>query len=194
MGLDISCRLDENGNLEFTTVGRWVSLNYIMARANWSSDGEITKIIKRKVRNAIRDISIWYDTGYQIVLRYNSRLDDHNCVMMPKFFTDAIKLNYEKNARGKYIKNADGSKIVEFEGFIPDDDKRYSGGTNFVPDNSLKHNTYVMTYERINLNWSVKAEKYAERTALPGEGDELGIPKTGRAPAKRAKVLRKPGV
>lgn len=190
MDLKITARLDENGNLEFTTIGRWVSLNFIMTTANWSSDGHITDIIKRKVQDAIRGIDLWYDTGYRIVLRYNSRMDDHNTVMMPKFFTDCIQTAYEKNNRQQYIMDpVTGGKILKFKGFIPNDDKRYSGGTNLIPDNTLKHNTYIMTYERIVLNW--KPVKNAKRVSLEKKGDELGGAEGGGVAPKRVKVLRK---
>lgn len=143
--LDITCRVTEENNLEFTTRGRWVSLNFVMARAHWASDTDVVSIIKRKVRQAVKDIDIWI-TRYRIEIRYNSKLDDHNCVMMPKYFTDAIKFNYEKTSRGRYVAGAGGEKIIEFKGLIPDDDKRYSRGTSFFPDESLPHNTYIMTY------------------------------------------------
>ncbi len=143
--LKITCRITPENNIEFTTLGRWVSLNFVMARAHWASDTDVVAIIKRKVRSAVKDIDIWV-TRYRIEIRYNSKLDDHNCVMMPKYFTDAIKFNYEKTNKGRYVANAGGEKIVEFKGLIPDDDKRYSRGTSFFPDESLPHNTYIMTY------------------------------------------------
>jgi hypothetical protein len=140
----------KDGSLVFTTKGRWISLNDIISKAHWISDTDVAKAVKKKVREAIRGIDLKL-TKFRIVIRYNSKLDDHNVVMMPKYFTDAIKRNYEKYSSGKYVyKNQETKeKILEFEGIIEDDDKRYSRGTHLIPDETLPHNTYIMTYESV---------------------------------------------
>lgn len=143
----------KDGSLVFTTKGRWISLNDIISKAHWISDNDVAKAVKRKVREAIHGIDLKL-TKFRIVIRYNSKLDDHNVVMMPKYFTDAIKRNYEKYSSGKYVMqnigpDGKGDKILEFEGIIEDDDKRYSRGTYLIPDENLPHNTYIMTYESV---------------------------------------------
>lgn len=143
----------KDGSLVFTTKGRWISLNDIISKAHWISDTEVAKAVKKKVREAVRGIDLKL-TKFRIVIHYNSKLDDHNVVMMPKYFTDAIKRNYEKYSSGKYVlqnirPDGTGDRILEFEGIIDDDDKRYSRGTYLIPDETLPYNTYVMTYESV---------------------------------------------
>lgn len=146
--LDITAEIIDDC-LVFTTRGRWVSLNFIMSKPHWAEDIGIKDIVKTKVRQALLGKDIWMDT-YQIELRYNSRLDDHNTVMMPKYFTDAIKRNVLKNNKGQLIVDTEGKRIVEYEGVLYDDNKKYGKGTHIVPDTSLKHDTYILTYRKLS--------------------------------------------
>lgn len=141
----VSARVTPGGSLEFTTSGRWISLNFIMTKTHWLKDSGIKQKIREKVRSAISGFDIKIDSFY-IVLRYNSKLDDHNTVMMPKYFTDSIKHNWLKNKNGRIMADASGNRIVEFEGVITEDNKDISRGTLLIVDKSLPYNTYILTY------------------------------------------------
>lgn len=135
----------EDGILEFTTRGRWISLNFIMTKSHWAKDSGIKEITKKKVREAVKGLNAKL-SDFVIVLRYNSRLDDHNTVMMPKYFTDSIKHNWLKNNNGRILVDAQGKRIVEYEGIITEDNKNFSKGTLLIPDATLPHDTYIMKY------------------------------------------------
>lgn len=143
--ISISARVTPDGALEFTTTGRWISLNFIMSKPHWAKDSGIKEKVRDLVRRAVSNLDIKIDSFF-IVLRYNSRLDDHNTVMMPKYFTDSIKHNWATNDRGRILVDEKGQRIVEFEGIISEDNKSISKGTLLIPDESLPHNTYIMTY------------------------------------------------
>lgn len=143
--ISVTARVTPSGGLEFTTTGRWISLNFIMSKPHWAKDSGIKERVKDLVRKAVHGLDIKLDSFY-IILRYNSRLDDHNTVMMPKYFTDSIKHNWATNDNGRILIDASGNRIVEYEGIISEDNKSISKGTLLIVDESLPHNTYVMTY------------------------------------------------
>lgn len=143
-------------SITFTTRGRWISLNDIISKAHYMSEKEIKKIVTQKVRDSVKDINIKIKF-FRIILRYNAKLDDHNTVMMPKYFTDAIKFSYLKIG-GRYVidQNSEDPKkrAIEYDGIIIDDDKRYSKGTFLIPDESLPVNTFLLTYQSVEKNYS----------------------------------------
>lgn len=120
------------------------------------SEKGIKDIVTQKVRESVKGISLKIK-AFRIILRYNAKLDDHNTVMMPKYFTDAIKFSYLK-VGGRYVidqKSDDPKKrAVEYDGIITDDDKRYSKGTFLIPDESLPTNTFVLTYQSVPVDYS----------------------------------------
>lgn len=135
--------------LVFVTEGRWLSLNFIISQPHWSDSSPIKKIIERKVQEAVLGLNMWFES-YRIELSYNSRLDDHNCVMMPKIFTDSIKKSYAKNRNKELIVDKDKNRIVSFKGFMPDDNNKRGLSTHIMTDKTLPHNTYVMTYHKVS--------------------------------------------
>jgi hypothetical protein len=135
----------KDGILEFTTKGRWISLNFIMTKSHWAKDSGIKEVTKKKVREAVKGLDAKL-SDFVIVLRYNSRLDDHNTVMMPKYFTDSIKHNWLKNKNGRILVDEKGQRIVEYQGIIIEDNKNFSKGTLLIPDATLPHDTYIMRY------------------------------------------------
>lgn len=138
-------------SITFTTKGRWISLNDIISKAHYMSEKEIKSIVTKKVRDSVKGINLRIQ-AFRIVLRYNAKLDDHNTVMMPKYFTDAIKFSYLKIG-GRYVvdqkSKEPGQRVVEYDGIIIDDDKRYSKGTFLIPDESLPTNTFILTYQSV---------------------------------------------
>jgi len=143
--IEVKALITENGALQFVTTGRWISLNFIMSKPHWTKDSGIQEKVRDKVRAAVAGFDIKLESFY-IILRYNSRLDDHNTVMMPKYFTDSIKHNWAKTKNGRIIADANGDRVVEYAGIIKEDDKSISHGTLLMVDQSLPHNTYIMTY------------------------------------------------
>lgn len=131
--------------LIFTTKGRWMSLNFIISKPSWATEINMKDVIKGKARAAVAGLDIKLER-FKIVLRYNSRMDDHNTVMMPKFFTDAIKTTKLKNNENRLMEDDEGNTLYEYVGIIEDDYKKYSRGTHLDPDESLPHNTYVLMY------------------------------------------------
>ena len=120
--ISVSARVTSDGSLEFTTTGRWISLNFIMSKPHWAKDSGIKERVRDLVRRAVSGLDIKIESFY-ILLRYNSRLDDHNTVMMPKYFTDSIKHNWATNDRGRILVDEKGQRIVEFEGIISEENK-----------------------------------------------------------------------
>ena len=143
--ISVSASITDNGALQFVTTGRWISLNFIMSKPHWAKDSGIKEKVRDKVRSAVEGLDIKLESFY-IVLRYNSKLDDHNTVMMPKYFTDSIKHNWAKTKNGRIIADANGDRVVEYSGIIREDDKSMSLGTLLIVDMSLPYNTYVMSY------------------------------------------------
>ncbi len=133
-------------SLVFTTKGRWVSLNFIVSKSSWASSMNLKDIVKAKVRKAIEGMDVKMER-FRIVVRYNSKLDDHNTVMMPKWFTDAIKTTRQRTSDNRLMEDDEGKALYELEnGVIEDDNKHYSKGTTLEPDPSLPHNTYIIAF------------------------------------------------
>lgn len=148
MKVEVSIGEDE---LKFTIRGRFVSLNFFKSRS-WKEIKAIEDAIEDRIRNCLmaefgKDLPIRFDS-FTVDLRYNSLMDPDNPITVIKIVTDAIVDQYSKLPGGKN-RMVDDVPVIIWKGLFFDDTKLFNAGiTGMIPDVSLPHNTYEVTYRR----------------------------------------------
>ena len=106
-------------SFEIQYEGKWPSTNDLRNK-HWRSNQGLKESWRKKLGILIREKTSKKLDRFKIEVLYNSRLDPDNVTL--KFFCDSLKDC----------------------GVIVDDNKKYFRGFSIDPDESLKHNTYII--------------------------------------------------
>lgn len=105
--------------------GKWPSTNDLRNK-HWRSNQALKETWRKKLGWLILEQRPRKLKQFRIDVRYKSKLDPDNVTL--KFFCDALKDS----------------------GVIIDDNKKYFRGFSITPDDSLSHNSYILTVSEHN--------------------------------------------
>jgi hypothetical protein len=103
--------------------GTWPSVNDLRNK-QWRDLNGLKNSIKKKYTVLVLQQKPQKMNKFHVDVKYNSRLDPDNVTL--KYFIDSLK----------------GLVVV-------DDNKKYFRGFSITPDESLKHNTYIVTVTEV---------------------------------------------
>ena len=104
--------------------GRWPSTNDLRNK-HWRSNQGLKQKWRKELGSLITEKRVKKLKKFRIKVLYNSRLDPDNVTL--KFFCDSLK----------------------DKGVIIDDNKKYFRGFSIDPDETLSHNTYILTVTEV---------------------------------------------